>query len=536
MDQVYVTGHRNPDTDSIVSAMAYAALRNAHGFREFIPVRLGGLNDETKLVLERFAFEPPMRLHTVRTQVQDLDFDTPPCISAALTVSHAWSMIRENKAIMALPIVNEDGTLYGMLSQGDIAAYDMRSIQSTHVEGIPLFNLLSALEGQLINEADGIDEISGEVAIALPQTHPVEERITRASILICGSQPELIEAAIKKGACCIIVCASDIEATWKQAKGICILSTPFDAYRAARLLFQSIPVGRICHKEGIVHFKLCEFVDDVRETMLQSRFRSYPVLDENERVVGTISRFHLIRPRRKRVVLVDHNEAAQSVPGLEQAEILEIIDHHRLADVQTGAPIYFRNEPVGSTATIIASMFQEKGIMPSKGMAGLLTAAIVSDTIMFKSPTCTDRDRRVAERMARIADVSLQELGNFIFAASSVSERDAEEMLLSDFKEFHIAGHGLGIGQVICMDSQQLMARAEEFYTAMKKRKDACGYDYILLMLTDVLRDGTQLLFLGDAETINQAFNVNAEGNDVFLEKVMSRKKQVVPSLSLLWG
>jgi len=244
----------------------------------------------------------------------------------------------------------------------------------------------------------------------------------------------------------------------------------------------------------------------------------------------------LIRPDRKKVVLVDHNEAAQSVSGLDQAEILEIIDHHRLADVQTGNPIYFRNEPVGSTATIIASMFQEKGIMPSESMAGLLASAIVSDTIIFKSPTCTERDKRIAERMARIAKLSLSQLGQEIFANHSAQDRSAKEMLLSDFKEFHIAGHSFGIGQIICLDSKLVMQRQQEFLAAMEEEKEKRGYDLVLLMLTDVLREGTELLMLGDQDIVEQAFRVDVTGNSVFLPKVISRKKQIVPTLSLMWG
>lgn len=536
MQTIYVTGHRNPDTDSIVSAMAYAALKNALGERNYIPARLGELSDETKLVLERFHFEPPMRLHTVRTQVQDLAMDTPPCIGTAATVSHAWNLVQEDASSIALPVVNEDGTLYGMLSPSDIAAYDMQSISNTTVTSIPLFNLLSSLEGQLVNDANGLDAISGEVTVLLPQTHPLEKSMYEKSILICGDQLSDIHTAIQCKAACIIVCASQIDPSLEESCDTCIISTPFDAYRAARLIFQSIPVGRICQREDVVHFHLTDFVDDVRETMLETRFRSYPVLDEQERVVGTISRFHLIKPLRKRVVLVDHNETAQSVPGLEQADILEIIDHHRLADVQTGGPIYFRNEPVGSTATIIAGMFQERGIMPTKAMAGLLCAAIVSDTISFKSPTCTERDKRIAARMARMADVSLSDLGNSIFSASSSAERSVTEMLLSDFKEFHIAGHDFGIGQVTCMDAQQVLARADALFSAMQEEKDKRGYDFVMLMLTDVLQEGTELLFLGDEDTIAQAFNVTPQNNRVFLAGVMSRKKQVVPMLSLMWG
>ena len=269
--------------------------------------------------------------------------------------------------------------------------------------------------------------------------------------------------------------------------------------------------------------------------MLKSRYRCYPILDENDRVVGTLSRYHLIRPKRKRVVLVDHNEAAQSVPGLDQAEILEIIDHHRLADIQTGNPIYFRNEPVGSTTTIIATMYQEKGLMPSEKLAGMMAAAIVSDTVMFKSPTCTQRDRSMAERMARIANVSLEELGQQIFSASWSDDKTPEELLFTDFKDFHIAGHDL-VGQITCVNSAHILERKQEFLDIMQQTMQERHYSLMLLMLTDVLLEGTQLIYLGDEETIQQAFSSEAKNNVVFLPGVMSRKKQIIPTLSAMWG
>ena len=283
-------------------------------------------------------------------------------------------------------------------------------------------------------------------------------------------------------------------------------------------------------------FHLDDYIDDVQNTVLESRFRAYPILDEEERVVGTLSRYHLLRPRRKQVILMDHNEKAQSVPGLDQAEILEIIDHHRLADIQTKNPITVRNEPVGSTTTIVAGMYQDKGLMPTVKMAGLMAAAIVSDTVMFKSPTCTQRDIDVANRMARIANISLQELGQVIFSSSGGGDRSAEEIFRTDYKEFHIAGHNLAVSQVTCMDSDRLLQRKEEFLRLMGDLRKKQGFDMVIMMITDVLLEGTQLLFVGDKDSIRQAFNVADAEDVVFLPKVMSRKKQVIPMLSALWG
>ena len=317
----------------------------------------------------------------------------------------------------------------------------------------------------------------------------------------------------------------------------CIISTPYDAYRAVHLICHSLPIERICKSHDLVSFHLDDYIDDVRNTVLESRFRAYPILDENEHVVGTLSRFHLLRPRRKQVILMDHNEKAQSVPGLDQADILEIVDHHRLADIETNNPIYVRNEPVGSSTTIVADMYQEKGLMPSAKMAGLMAAAIVSDTVMFKSPTCTQRDIDIANRMSRIANVSLEELGQTIFSAATGEDKSAESIIRTDYKEFHIGGHNLAVSQITCLDSDRLMARKEEFLATMETIRKKNGLDIVLLMITNVLVEGSYLLYSGDTETIRQAFNITGEEkNSVFLPKIMSRKKQIIPSLSALWG
>ena len=538
MDTVYVTGHRNPDTDSIVSAMAYAALRNALGDREYQAGRLGHVSDETQLVLDRFGFSAPPWIKTMRTQVRDLDYDTPPALSRAVTISRAWSILTEDRTVTAIPVTNEDGTLFGMLSAGDIASSDMLSIERPRVDRIPVFNVLSVLEGRILNDAGNlVDSISGEVSIALPQSQKNLLFSGKDSIVICGDQPDMVRRALELGVQCVIISQAELNEELRNMQtDTCIISTPFDAYRAARLLYQAMPIERICRTEELECFHLDDFVDDVREGMLKSRYRCYPILDENEKVIGTLSRYHLIRPRRKRVALVDHNEVSQSVPGLEQADIVEIIDHHRLADIQTGYPIYFRNEPVGSTTTIIAGMYQEKGLMPSEKLAGLMAAAIVSDTVMFKSPTCTQRDRNMAERLARIANVSLEELGQQIFSASWSDDKTAHELLFADFKDFHIAGHNLGVGQITCVNSEHILERKEEFLSDMRRTMRERKYSLMLLMLTDVLREGTQLIYLGDEEAIQQAFSPDAKNNVVFLPHVMSRKKQIIPALSAMWG
>ena len=538
MDPIYVTGHRNPDTDSIVAAIAYAALRNACGDREYEAACLGRVSDETRIVLDRFGFRAPTRISDLYNQVRDLDFDRPPVLDTGVTVERAWEEFQRYPASTSVPVARENGTLYGILSRTDIASYNMSGIGSGVLENVPLFNVLSVLEGKVLNDAgENIDTISGEVTIALPQAQENLLFQKKESIVICGHQPDMIRRALEMNVNCLVLCQAELPADLRSfPTSTCIIATPLDAFRAARMIFQSTPVGRICATQGLVSFHLNERVDDVKELVLKYRHSSYPILDEDEKVVGILTRYHLLRPRRKRVVLVDHNEARQSVPGLDQAEILEIIDHHRLADIQTSSPIYVRNEPVGSTNTIIASMYQDRGLMPSAGLAGMMAAAILSDTVMFKSPTCTQRDIRTAERMARIANVSLDELGKAIFSAA-VENKTAEEILFTDYKEFHIAGHSMAVAQLTCVDSEAVLEeRKDELLRIMRKHAKTKEFDLVLLMLTDVLLEGTQVLYVGDDEAIRQAFSTEPRDNMVFLPKVMSRKKQVIPMLSEMWG
>ena len=347
----------------------------------------------------------------------------------------------------------------------------------------------------------------------------------------------MIRRALEMGVACLILCQAEIpEELLKIKAETCVISTPYDAVQTARLIYSAIPIGRICCRDDLECFHLNDYLDDVKEIVSKSRHRNYPILDEHNKVVGTLSRFHLLHPKRKRVVLVDHNEKAQSVPGLEQAEIMEIIDHHRLADIQTMHPVYVRNEVVGSTATIIAGLYQEKGLMPSAKLAGLLASAILSDTVMFKSPTVTSRDYHMAERMARIASVDLDKLGQLIFSGDSNLSKPVADLFQTDFKDFRISEQRLGVSQITCIDSEKLMTRKNEFLEYMTAFKEKSNYIILILMVTDVLLEGSHLLFLGDEEIFQQAFGKHLRDHSCFLSGVVSRKKQVVPMLTALWG
>ncbi len=536
MNEIYVTGHRNPDTDSVVAAIAYASLRNSLGDRDYVAAHLDHINDETQRILDHFGIEPPMRLRNVRTQICDLDYDTPPALNSSVSIDRAWNTIQEH-GITNIPVINENGTLYGMLSAENITEYNMLANENGSINDVPIFNVLSVLEGRMINESLEKDTLSGEIIIALPLN--CEQLLFRKkeSIVLCGSQPDIIRRALDIGVDCLIICQAEVDPSWVENPGnTCVISTPFDARYTVCQLIQAMPIADYCETDGLVSFHLTDYIDDVREKMTNKRDAYYPILDEQEKVVGMFSRYHLMRPKRKRVVLVDHNEMAQAVPGLNEAEILEIIDHHRLADIQTLQPIRVRNEPVGSTTTIIADMYMQLGVFPSARMAGLMASAILSDTVMFKSPTCTRRDVDLAERLARIGGVTLEELGKTLFDNNYGTHSDLNQLVNRDFKEFHFAEQQFGVGQITSYDSLPLLQRKDEILEILKEINKERKYSFTMLMITDVLLGGTHLLYVGSDDIIRHAFNLEPKDNMVFLPHVMSRKKQVIPMLSDLWG
>lgn len=543
MDKVYITGHRNPDTDSIVSAMAYAALKNALGQRQYCAARLGQISDETKAVLDKFGAQPPELINNVRTQVRDLDFDTPPTLSPAATISRAWQMMQADR-ISVLPVANEDGTLYGMLSAGDVASYDMLAVRNSTVKNVPVYNLLSVLEGKVLNEGGQIrDEISGEVTIALPAGRENLLFSSPDSIVVCGDQPDMIKRALELRVTCVIVCQAEVSRELLELDtDTCIISTPYDAYRAVHLICHSLPIERICKSHDLVSFHLDDYIDDVRNTVLESRFRAYPILDENEHVVGTLSRFHLLRPRRKQVILVDHNEKNQAVAGIESAEIQEIIDHHRLGTVQTMSPVFFRNQPLGCTATIIYQMYQESGVKIDKAIAGLLCSAIVSDTLLFRSPTCTPVDEMAARALAKMAGLDIEKYAMEMFGAGSdLKDKSDEEIFYQDFKRFTAGKVLIGVGQITSLNGEELQHLRGRMIAFMDKAHEGSGLDMTFFMLTNILTESTDLICQGQGavQLAAKAFHLDIEeAKDqeepvLNLPGVVSRKKQLIPELML---
>ena len=539
--KVVVIGHRNPDTDSICSAIAYAELKNKTSDLVCEARRAGKMNQETEFVLKKFGVTPPRMCTDVNPKIRDVDYRQVPGISGSTSLRKAWEIMRDQK-IDTLPVTSEDNELQGVITVKDIATANMDLFDTSILakSRTSYRNILETLGATMVVGSEDAVCTTGHIRIGTATPEMLESSMEKGDIVILTNRYESQLCAIEKEASLIIICnGAKVGRTIQHIAaetGVAIMSAPCDTYAAAKLISQCAPISYYMTRDDIMKFTLVTPVADVTRVMAKVRHRYFPILDADGKYCGMISRRNIINLRKRRIILVDHNEATQAVEGFDQAEILEIIDHHRLADIQTKNPITVRNEPVGSTTTIVAGMYQDKGLMPTAKMAGLMAAAIVSDTVMFKSPTCTQRDIDVANRMARIANISLQALGQVIFSASGGGAKSAEEIFRTDYKEFHIAGHNLAVSQVTCMDSDQLLQRKGEFLQLMSSLQKKQGFDMVILMITDVLLEGTQLLFVGDRDSIRQAFNVEDAEDVVFLPKVMSRKKQVIPMLSALWG
>ncbi|MDD2533129.1 MAG: putative manganese-dependent inorganic diphosphatase [Eubacteriales bacterium] len=536
--EVFVTGHLNPDTDSICSALAFAAYQQAIG-QPAKAVRAGSISPETQWILDRFKVEAPPLIRDLRTQIQDLKLDTPRPLTPYMPLRKAWEAMRQTK-VKSIPVVDQHQKLIGIVSLGDLAEFDIAA-ETVHTIQMPAENLVEMLYAK----------VSG----TLPKTFQAnyfwynEQDIipAKSNVFVDKITQELVGQAVASRAACIVLCAgNDADLTNLPPKeiadmadkvGMPILVTAMRPYYAIRYAQQAVPIKVFMKSEKLMVFSATDFVDDVRESMLSTRFRSYPVVDSDNRVLGTISRFHLLQSGRKKVMLVDHNERSQAVRGIEQAEILAIIDHHRLGDVQTYAQVYFRCEPVGCTSTIIAGMFFERNLVPDPPIAGLMLSAILSDTQLFKSPTCTSKDVQMAEKLAVLADVNLKSHGHELFRASSnLYDKTPKEMFFLDFKEFFLGDYKIGVSQINCLDGAELADKTAAIPKLMDDLVEAQRFDLLLFMETDILKEGTQLYYSGRLRReLAQAFNLDPEDikavKSFFLPGVMSRKKQVIPAL-----
>ena len=544
-----VIGHRNPDTDSICSAICYANLKQAVTGEEYMPARAGHVNGETQFVLDYFGAEEPQLVEDVRTQVRDIEIRKTKGVADNISLKRAWNIMQENN-VVTIPSVREDGTLEGLITVGDITKTYMNIYDSSILSkaNTQYSNIIETLEAELIIGSAEAYFDQGKVLIAAANPDLMEFYIEPHDLVILGNRYESQLCAIEMGADCIIVCeGAAVSMTIKkiaQERGCTIIATTYDTYTAARLINQSMPISYFMTREHLITFNSDDYIDEIREVMASKRHRDFPILDKDGRYLGMISRRNLLGAKGKQVILVDHNEKNQAVAGIENAEILEIIDHHRLGTIQTMSPVFFRNQPLGCTATIIYQMYQEAGIKVEPKIAGLLCSAIVSDTLLFRSPTCTPVDEMAARALADIAGIDIEKYAMEMFSAgSNLKDKSDEEIFYQDFKRFTSGKVTIGVGQITSLNGGELDKLKGRMEAFMEKALENNGLDMIFFMLTNLLTETTELICEGQGalQLAGKAFHQDIELLEeeglkepvLRLPGVVSRKKQLIPELML---
>lgn len=537
--KVYVVGHKNPDTDSICSAIVYAALKTKLTGQEYEPRRAGQLNEETQYVLERFGVKVPKLLTDLKQQVRDVELKEVEGLRSSVSIRTAWEKMQEYN-IHTLP-VTRDGKLEGLITIGDIAKTYMEIYDSTILSKArtQYRNIARAVDGEVITGNEHSYLLKGKVAIAASSRILMSDFIDEDDLVIMGNRKDAQQCAVDRNASCMVVCQnapiSDSIIRQAEEKQIVIIRTSHDTFTAAQHINQSIPVKYFMTRDHLVTFRMRDYLDDVKEVMAKKRFRDFPIVDNKGKFVGLISRRRLLNVRKKQVVLVDHNEKNQAVDGIEEADVLEIIDHHRLgSSIQTMGPVFFRNQPVGCTATIVYQMYQEECILVEPVHAGLLCAAIISDTLMFRSPTCTSLDEQAARALAKIAGIEIEALAQEMFnAGSNLKGKSAEEICFLDFKQFTVNDTVFGVGQVNSMSSEELEEIRDIVEPHLEKARSSHGLDMIFFMLTNIITESSELLCSGPEarEKILNAYDLPEDTDRIRLKGVVSRKKQLVPTL-----
>ena len=540
-EKIFVIGHKNPDTDSICSAIAYCDIKNRTSQRQkFIPKRAGQINEETEYVLSRFGVQPPGYLSNIGTQVKDMDIRMSPDADKGMSLKAAWDIMQEN-SIVSLPIRDKEGALEGLITIGDIAKTYMDTTDSYLLSRArtQYQKIAETIDGEVIEGNPHGYFIKGRVMVGTANPDKMKEYIEEDDMIIMGDREEDHLQAISQNVSCIIVGlgiqVSENVMKLAHEKDIIIISSPYDTFTIARLINQSIPVRYIMKTENLVTFNTEDFTDDIQDVMIKHRHRAFPVINKKGKCIGTISRRNFLGMHKKQVVLVDHNEIDQAVDNIEKADILEIIDHHKLGTLQTVQPISFRNQPVGCTGTIMYQIYGEQKLeIPSK-IAGLLCAAIISDTLMFRSPTCTLQDKMAAGALALIADISIEQFAKEMFrAGSNLKDKSPEEIFYQDYKKFIAEGDiCFGVGQISSMDSEELKEIKERLLPFMVSECGRHGVTRVYFMLTDIMTQSTELLFYGEGsrEMAENAFKMEPENDAFYLEGVVSRKKQLIPPL-----
>ena len=535
---VYVIGHKNPDTDSICSAVAYAELKNLLYGGGYCAARAGQINQETQYVLNYFQAQAPIYVADVMTDVTDIEIRKTQGVTGDISLKKAWNMMRA-LGVVTLPIT-ENQRLQGLITIGDIAnAYmDVYDNCILSVAKTPYKNILETLDAEILLGDINATYDKGEVVIAAANPDVMEEYIHEGDMVILGNRYESQLCAIEMNAACIIVCmGSKVSKTIQklaQEHNCSIIVTPHDTFTVARMINQSMPISHFMKRENLVTFKVNEKTEDIKGIMGQKRYRDFPILDLDGNYIGMISRRNLLNLRKKRVILVDHNEASQTVDGIAFADIMEIIDHHRIGTLETLEPVYFRNQPVGCTATIIYQMYQENGVKISKKIAGLLMAAIISDTLMFRSPTCTSIDRMAAEKLSEICGVEIEEFAIDMFSAGSdMSSRTPKEIFNQDKKKFQVGDHSFIVAQINSMNAIELEEVKEKLVPYLEEKFDGLGVNMCFVMLTNIVKEDTELLCFGEKakDVARSAFQLPADLETIVLKGLVSRKKQLIPSI-----
>ncbi|XCP86881.1 putative manganese-dependent inorganic diphosphatase [Roseburia hominis] len=536
--KTYVVGHKNPDTDSICSAIAYANLKRKVTGEEYVAKRAGDLNGETAYVLERFGVEQPGYLSDVHLQVKDMDIRHVEGVMSNVSIKEAWARMKSEN-IRTLPITRNE-RLEGLITIGDIATsymevYDSHILSTAKTQ---YRNIIRTLDGEMITGNEHGYFLNGKVVIAASSPELMENIIEKDDLVILGNRYESQLCAIELDASCLVICqGAEVSRTIRKMaaeREIVVIRTPHDTFTAARLINQSIPVKYFMSTNNLETFRMNDYVDDVKEVMLKKKYRDFPILDKKGRFCGFLSRRKLLSSRKKQVILVDHNEKSQAVEGIDEAEILEIIDHHRLGSLETIGPVFFRNQPVGCTATIVYQMYQENGVEVDKTMAALLCSAILSDTLLFRSPTCTMVDQAAAEALSKIAGIDMEQHAKAMFnAGSDLAEKTPEEICFQDFKVFNSGGVVFGVGQITSMNQEELDSVRKRLKDYLEEARHAQRLDMIFLMLTNILEESTEMMSCGDGakQLIRDAFEVTDEKEHILLEGVVSRKKQLIPPI-----
>ena len=538
--KVVVIGHRNPDTDSICSAIAYAELKNKTSNLVCEPRRAGKMNQETEFVLKKFGVKPPRMCTDVNPKIRDVDYREMPGIPGSTSLRKAWEIMRDQK-IDTLPVTSADNELEGVITVKDIATANM-DVFDTEIlakSKTSYKNILETLDGTMVVGSEDAVCATGRIRIGTATPEMLESTVEKGDIVILTNRYESQLCAIEKEAALLIICnGSKVGRTIQriaEETGVAIMTTPEDTYAVGKLISQCAPISYYMTRDDIMKFTLVTPVADVTRVMAKVRHRYFPILDEDGKYCGMVSRRNIIALRKRRIILVDHNEATQAVEGFDQAEILEIIDHHRIGSLETSGPVYFRNQPVGCTATIITQMYDENGVKIPQKTAGLLLAAILSDTLVFRSPTCTPLDEATAKRLAKIAGVEINTFANEMFeAGEKLDGKTAEEVFLQDFKVFMCGDIRFGVAQGSYMTRKNLLAAEDLLQPYLEEARNKQNVEDIYMLLTDVPKEESVVISSGRyaAEVLADGFETQpADDGSFTLPGVVSRKKQFIPAL-----